>query len=138
MEIKKWLELFFSKQKHQMPNELAHIFLQLILPSDQPAPVELNEEFLYQLVYKRASLMFSHITWQAAAFVMILGGNPGKAVMYLAALRSKSTELTMDTIADAFPDGFLSDEDLNQLWDAQKVVGGNLLDKELSKCINGL
>ncbi len=75
--------------------------------------------------------MFKKVTWQAVAFLTYLSGKPGTAVMYLAAIQSKYDELTMENIAYSFPNGFLSEGDLSELWEAQKVKSQNLLDMEI-------
>lgn len=131
MNIIAWLELFFSKKQHPMDEATTRVLMHFMMTRDQGPDKELEEIFLYKLIDKRARVMFSQVSWQAVAFLAYITKNPGRAVMYLAAIRSRYQDLSTDSIAYTFPYGFLSDEDLDELWDAQKVNGQNLLDKEL-------
>lgn len=131
MEMKTWLELFFSKKQHPMDEATTRVLMNFMMETKPGPDKELEEIFLYQLIDKRARVMFSQVSWQAVAFLTYLTRTPGKAVMYLAAIRSKYQDLSTDSIAYTFPSGFLSDEDLDELWDAQKIESGNLVDKEI-------
>lgn len=125
----KWLELFFSKPRYEMSESHTRIFVGLTMNENPVPPKELETEFIYQIIKTRAQYMFRQVSWQAMAFLTILTHNPGKAIMYLTAIKSKQVDLTMATLAYTFPDGFLSNEDLDALWDAQKMEGGgNLID----------
>lgn len=124
-----WLKLFFSKPHHEMSESHTRIFVGLTMNENPVPPKELEVEFIYQVIKVRAQAMFKQTSWQAMAFLTILTLNPGKAIMYLTAIKSKQADLTMATLAYTFPYGFLSNEDLDALWDAQKMEGGgNLVD----------
>lgn len=131
MEMKTWLELFFSKKQHPMDSATTRVLMNFMMSHKSEPDKELEEIFLYKLIDKRAKIMFDKVSWQAVAFLTYLTRTPGNAVMYLAAIRSKYSDFTTDSIAYSFPSGFLSETDLSELWDAQKVNGTNLLDKEL-------
>ena len=124
-----WLKLFFSKPRYEMSERHTRLFVGLTISETPEPPPALQEEFVYKVIETRAQAMFKQISWQAMAFLTILTANPGKAIMYLTAIKSKQVDLTMATLAYTFPDGFLSNEDLDALWVAQKMEGGgNLVD----------
>ena len=127
--MEEWLKLFFNKKQHPMSEQTTKVFMHFLMESKPEPDNKLKEFFLYQLIDKRASVMFKKVSWQAVAFLAYLTTNPGKAVMYLTAIRSKYSSLTMDSITYSFPNGFLSNEDLDELWKAQKMKGGgNMID----------
>ena len=92
--------------------------------------------FISQLIKKRIENGHDYtIDMKLLLFLSEISQTPGKAVMYIWYLQYKSKELgikawDMDNfIFKIFTNGFFSDEDLNEVWEAQKVSGGsNLVD----------
>ena len=91
-----------------------------------------KEHFAFQVLKKRANYYKLHINEHALLAISIACKNPGQAVMFChALLRAESTvgEITVDKICTRiFPFGFPNAEKLEELWDAQKIDGNNLLD----------
>ena len=130
-----WAEEFLSQPTQPMSNETSHLFLAMVLgeKGDGDLPSQITEQFLYQVIEARAKHIGLDITPQAAVFLMFLTKNPGSAVMYLYAMRSRGTTLNMDTIANNFPMGFLTEETLSKMWDKQK---GYVNDVKVDNCLD--
>lgn len=88
---------------------------------------DLTKDFLFQVIQKRADLYKLKYTLPMLVFVRFLCDSPGKAVMWVHALKRMEQnvggEVSMTTLAYAFPLGFPTDAALNKLWDAQKGLG---------------
>lgn len=134
-------------QRHSMSRELSEIMIALMFGGKSNEFKDSDKPWLYQLIEKRLKMCFNYtLDEKTILFLCVLTGSPGKAVMYLWYLQYwcyenfKTKHITFDMFCkDIFPMGFFSDEDLNKLWDKQKIstlndkgerVGGsdNLLD----------
>ena len=129
---------FEKLQRHPMDEKLTRGMMVFILSNiDNPIP-EIQKEFLYKLIKKRIDVLYNYTIndWRLISFLMVLTQRPGRAVMYLTYLQywcknNEVKELTIDIFCEKiFPMGFPKEEDLNKLWDKQKVQGtpDNLLD----------
>lgn len=134
-------EPFEKLHRFPMNDELSKIMIQLML-SDVNIPED-ERPFLYQLIEKRIKHCFSYEINdpKLILFLCILTETPGNAIMYLTYLqywckKNDVKELTFHNFcSEIFPVGFPSEDDLQKLWDSQKVnVGGsdNLLDHQLA------
>lgn len=72
------------------------------------------------MIEKRAEYIGLEVSDQAKVFLMFETKSPGTAVMYLYALRSKFTSVTMNDLANVFPNGFPTEDTLEKMWDKQK------------------
>ena len=126
--IKTWASKFRSLGTQEMSREDTSTFLKLMMDSSTIKPPGLDSHFGFQVTYNRALSLFSEVSWQAAAWIATITDRPGAAVMYLYAIRDRYPKLTMNTIAYSFPNGFLTDESLSEMWEAQKIGGANYLD----------
>ena len=140
-------ELFckpFEKLKqHNMDNETSGLMIQLLMGNPQEIP-EKEKPFLLKLIEKRIEVVFDYVITdiKLLLFLCVLTETPGKAVMYLTYLqywakKNSKFEIDMDTFCQTiFPWGFPSDEDLDKLWDSQKVktkgMSDNLVDYPLA------
>jgi hypothetical protein len=93
-------------------------------------PSEFKTDFGFQVFKKRADHIGLKITDFAILSILLHCESPGTIVMYAFALkhRYKDANVTTTEVSLAFPDGFLTDEDLNILWDKQKIGSHNMLD----------
>ena len=120
-----WAEKFRSLATEPMSMDDCKLFMALAT-NTQSLPEEIELDKSFQLTFLRAKHIFESVDWQAAVFITAISKSPAQVVMYLSAIPSPN--LTMLTIGHAFPDGFLSQQDLNLMWDAQKENGRNSLD----------
>lgn len=133
--IQDWSKKFISLGKEPMNEQLSMVFMNMMLQDDDKnfkAP-ELEGQFLYQVISKRAEHMGIEISVPATIFLMFLTQSPGSAVMYLSALRSQKKLVNMNVIADMFPMGFVSAKDMETMWDAQK---GHIHQQKVDNCLD--
>lgn len=127
-----WVKKFEALPQHPMSKELSEAFVHASIAGDNFGPVpELEAQFMWKLIDARAKYIGLELSYQLKAFLTLLLDNPGIAVMYLYYLkcRAGTRMLDMAEFTNIFPMGYPSKEDLAVVWDAQKVKGGNLLDK---------
>lgn len=115
------------------------------LCSAKPIPLESVDKkdkfFLYELIEKRVQYSFGYKINDARVIVLIatMARNAGSAVMYLTYLQYKckkdnTKEVTFDYLIKLFPDGFVTESELQSIWYKLKVKKGegmgsdNLLD----------
>lgn len=87
----------------------------------------MSNDFLWQVISKRADLYKLKYTVPMLVFVRFLCSNPGTAVMWVHALKrlelKQGVTVNMEVLAHAFPMGFPTDAALHKLWDEQKGLG---------------
>lgn len=89
---------------------------------------DLNKDFLYQVMAKRAEYYGLKYTVPLLAFVRYLCNSPGTGVMWVHALKrleiKNGKQVDIEALSHAFPVGFPTDAALSTLWNAQKGIGG--------------
>jgi len=127
-----WSNEFFQQPTQPMSKEMSEIFLRMMFMEQEQQKVkipQIQSQFLYQIIDKRANYIGLELSEPAKIFLMFETKSPGTAVMYLYALRSKFTSVTMGNIADMFPMGFPTEPTLHKIWEKQKdPKGDNYLD----------
>lgn len=132
-------EKFKELERHPMTTETSQIMLGLIMaPPDTEELKQLMGEFLSQIIAKRFVALGYTMDDKTNIFISFIGETPGMAVMYCHYLAywcklNKIEHLDFnDFCSNAFPMGFPSTEDLETLWDSQKLEApsgsSNLLD----------
>lgn len=129
----KFLAVGNSKDINPMTVEQSKAFISMnFLERDRQAWVglqaDLSKDFLWNVLQKRADVYKLKYTVPMLAFVRFITDSPGKAVMWVHALKRLEQnikgEVSMTTLAYAFPIGFPTDAALSKLWDEQKGIGG--------------
>lgn len=135
-DMKKWSKEFFENANQLMSKEVASIFTNLIMAErKQNMNFEsVKKEFLFQLIDKRAEFIGLKMSDAVKVFLMYLSQSPGSAVMYIYAIRSKTTNVDMQILAELFDVGFLSEKALTKMWDAQK---GSHCGEKIDNCLDG-
>lgn len=91
---------------------------------------DLTKDFLFQVIQQRADMYKLKYTLPMLVFVRFICDSPGKAVMWVHALKRMEQdnhgEVSMNTLSYAFPMGFPTDAALHKLWDAQKGLGDSV------------
>ncbi len=134
-----WVAEFKKLPQHAMDDQVARIFMAMSIAEmsgNLNGLDEMEQLFLCRVISTRAQTINLSISRHAVVFLSFLTRNPGAAVMYLYFLRNEqrknNTNVSMDVITNLFPDGFPSDDELQDMWNKQKIeVGGrecNLLD----------
>lgn len=140
-----WGEEFFKREQVEMSTSLSHAFFHCTLLESKLSSVDIlsgmKDSFEVLLIQKRAEALGLSINDPATCFFTMLCRTPGEVTMYISALKyfldknpvgnKEDTEITMANIAFAFPQGFLSQKDIEEMWDKQKereCPCGNLLD----------
>jgi hypothetical protein len=136
-----WAASFLKAPTAPMSPSLTEAFFSLTMGEMQnlPLPPKLEESFEYQLVSRRSEFVGLKLSKHAIALIACISGSPGDSVMYVHALRyfqhkHGAKEVTVSEMANAFPMGFLAEQTLSELWDAQKGYNiglpcDNMLDK---------
>lgn len=128
------VELLFAKKfeelkKHPMDDDTSSIMLKLAMsngaiPEDDK---EINDHFMCKVIASRFKVLGYTMDIRTKLMIATITGSPGSAVMYCHYLayyckNKKIQHLTFDEFCmHAFPWGFPSNEDLQVLWDSQKV-----------------
>ena len=145
--IEKYFCVPFKKSaRHEMSLDLTEMLV--ILATADKDVLEANykderrgsEDFIFELIMKRVKHCFTYnITdFRLIFFLGAIAKSAGTAVMYLTYLQYWCKKHNVSTLdwetfnMRVFPDGFLSEKDLQKLWDGQKVNvksgSDNLLD----------
>lgn len=133
-----WTDNFLSKKfppdTAPMDKDTSGVFISLcFLESSGKSTAEmeasLEKDFLFNVLKKRADLYKLDYSIPALVFVAFLcQGRPGTAVMWVHAMvrlqQKIKDKITLHALAVAFPVGFPVESTLQQLWDAQKHIGG--------------
>ena len=129
-----WSKEFLQKANQQMSKELTGVFLKVLqMETSNISMPEAKEQFMYKLIEQRANFIGLDMTEASKVFLMLLAQSPGSAVMYLYAMRSKTTSLDMKSLAELFPVGFLSANDMEMMWDKQK---GYNCEEQFDNCLD--
>lgn len=130
-----WSDEFFSAAKNPMEQDISYVFLQMLMADEKPnfSIEKIKEEFLYKVIDSRAQYIGLKLSEAAKIFLLFKTKSPGTAVMYLYAIRSKTEVANMKTISELFEYGFLSSEDEEKMWDAQK---GFNCDEKKDNCLD--
>lgn len=123
----------FDKLKsHEMSEEDTELLIMLLMkekinPTNTPI-AEKDKPFLYQVIEKRIDACFTFEITDARLilFLCAIAKSPGTAIMYLAYLqywckKNDVKEIDLEKFAEIFPNGFPCEEDLQKIWDEQKV-----------------
>lgn len=131
---------FNKLKRHEMGIETTRLMYILLAGDPAHKIKESDKPWLFKIIEQRihGCLTMKISDERLLLFITHLAETPGNAVMYLAYLQYRCKkedikELSFEYFCESiFPFGFPSDEDLHQLWNAQKVrpEGGsdNLLD----------
>lgn len=139
-EWQDWTDKFLALGKAQnvqpMSPEQSKVFISMnFLERDEQGAkgvaADLNKDFLWNVIQKRADLYKLKYTIPMLVFVRFLCNSPGTAVMWVHALKrleqkTPTGTVTLETLAHAFPVGFPKDADLHAMWDAQKGLGDSV------------
>ena len=134
-----WCQEFLNT-KGVLPTGLAQVALNRMLIADKnndPMPPELTETFAHRVFSSHAKRIGLQMSPHALMFVaMVISRDPGTSVMYAHVLRffqlkKNLPSLNMVNVAEAFPDGFLTEDQLRKLWEKQKGGQGNGYDNLL-------
>jgi hypothetical protein len=128
------VELLFAKKfealkQHPMNDDTSSIMIKLAMsngaiPEDDE---EINDNFMIKIITGRFKVLGYTMDIRTKLMIASITGSPGAAVMYCHYLAYFCKQhniiwLTFDDFCmKAFPWGFPSEEDLNILWDSQKV-----------------
>jgi len=126
-----WVDSFKKAIREPMSMELSKIFINVNLMEMNEDGKPLTKEFLYQVIDKRSEYIGIKLNTYVKIFLMCIVRSPGAAVMYLYYLKSQHNDgsiIDMTKLTRLFPMGFLTADELDRLWDEQKVDGKNLLD----------
>ena len=126
------VELLYAKKfeelkRQPMNEESSKIMIGLLLSNIPEDDAEMNEQFLCKIIESRLKALGYTLDIKTKVFLAYLTGSPGTAVMYCHYLayfckKNNLKHLTFNTFCDtAFPFGFPTDDDLNILWDQQKI-----------------
>lgn len=83
-----------------------------------------KEEFIVKMCEKRCEVLEINIDQAVLLYItLVLAPNPAVVVMYLHAIAQKTRNevFTINDFCELFPNGFPTEETLNEAWDAQKV-----------------
>lgn len=128
-----WSQNFFNGQVIAMSETISRVFMNVVmleLANDANGVAHMVEEtkgyFPYQVLTKRAEFVGLDLSEPAKIFLCCLSNSPGTLVMYVYALRywqltNDGQPVTASSLASTFPMGFLTDQSLSEMWDAQKV-----------------
>lgn len=121
--FEEWSKEFFAQPVVPMNEKMSAIFINMSMMEHQQESMDIPEiqsQFLYQLIDKRAEHIGLNMSDQAKVFLMFEAKSPGTAVMYLYAFRSQGNSVNMGTLATLFPEGFPVENTLEKMWDKQK------------------
>ena len=126
MMYKDWCEEFFAAKTEPMDETLRELTMKSLM-----AELHMNMENpfkdmpLFQMVEKHAKAMELQATVPAMIVITCLAMKPGSILMYLSAIRSKTDVLNMEYICKTWPTGYIPEDELQRLWELQKVGSEN-------------
>lgn len=135
-DMQSWASEFVSKATQPLDKMANNVFNQMIIAEGESAfsLEQLKNEFMYQIIDKRAQYIGLEMSEPAKVFLMFMSRNPGSAVMYLYAIRTYMKRVTMQDLARVFPMGYLNESSLEEMWDKQK---GYFCDEKIDNCLDG-
>ena len=126
-DMSTWADEFIAADRRGMSEDEMMVMMAMTLNPDH-TPEGVKEDFIYQVVEKRATYLGLNPTPDCLTFLAILVDRPGKSTMYCSVFKAKGLDMTMTNLVKLFPNGFPDDDELQRLWVAQKVEGKNGLD----------
>lgn len=125
-------ELFakeFDKFKNSpMDKDTSELFITLTLAKNIPIDIPEDEKpFLYKLMERRLEVLHNYkLDFKTLLFLSFLCKNAGTCVMYIWFLQYEANKRNIDSIdfqtfTEIFAWGFPSENQLEKLWDSQKV-----------------
>lgn len=121
-------------QTEPMSTEISKLLIQLMLVPEI-SETDLEGDFIYNVIVKRCKVLSLGLSLKLRVFLSFLcRGIPGNSTIYLSYIKyrtsnSKSEVMLEDFCKDIFPNGFLTEDSLRDIWLAQKVeVKGSLRD----------
>jgi hypothetical protein len=144
MKLKSLIDVCAGKQMVPMDrNQMEGFFLCCMMEKDKRGhkpPPDRDMSVSFRIVESRleAAGILDKVSFPARLFVACLCDRPGLCVMWAYTLahmleKSGGMPVTMSSITENFPNGFPSDAQSNECWDAQKghahgVKADNLMD----------
>lgn len=127
-----WIPLWNKVSRTPMSKEDTKYFLHIMMMDDKDAKdiVEkclADEDFMAQIIHKSMKSRFSmDLDWKLTLWLIISLTTPGEAVMVFAYLKwqMKQKDLTKMTFNDyirIFPFGFPTKDEMQWLWECQKI-----------------
>ena len=144
-EFKNWVrKVEEPTRREQMSLDLAKLFMILLSCEERGEEVPKPDflEFSHEVAEKRAKAINLEINDPALILICFLSdGIPGNIVMYLYFLKQQQLErkvpITVKEMAvSIFPFGFISKNGLSELWEEQKVVEENGLNRSRSNLLD--
>lgn len=139
--VKEWAEEFFKQPVEHMAPDVATAFMAMVIAEvenseDHKRQAVIEQQFLYQVVEAKCAKHNLSMTKYAKMFMFALVRNPAEVTMYVVALRAskKANTVTMERLGWLFPNGFLTEQSMSNMWDKQKYkpqpgcIGDNSLD----------
>ncbi len=138
---KYFCEPFDKAQRVPMSKESTEFLMWLLRSEKLRDFTEKKKPFIMKVIESRLKTWFSFSIRDSrlTLFIAIISKTPGTAIMYLTYLqywckKNETEEIDLNKFCrEIFPMGFLSKEDLEKIWDGQKVLrekegSDNLLD----------
>lgn len=124
------ISLMKNSPKFQMDTDLGGILISLLVGGKNFSIPHKKKPFLTQVIEKRisASHTFSTSDFRLILFLASVSETPGCAILYLWYIQywcysNKIKEIDLDIFCNRiFPNGFLSQKNLQKIWDNQKVI----------------
>lgn len=123
-----------------MPKELAEIFFNLCFTENKGKTDGLynlmkKQSWVLEAIEKRIDVLLT-VKISKAVQILILTiceGSIGSCIMYLYytqrwAKLNNRTHVGMEEFSWIFPNGYITEPELQRLWNLQKISGGNLID----------
>ena len=132
----KWTDAFLSRESQcELDGDVAEALMHCAFfeKSGNKLDDEDKESFAFQVLKKRADYYKLYISEHAILAISLACKNPSHAVMFCHALLREQLKhdklINVERLCtEIFPLGFPNAEKFDELWDAQKVDGDNLLD----------
>ncbi len=145
--IEKYICVPISKAKqHQMTKDVSEMFISFTMMDKSSIDIDNNMDrdmvndkggkfWVYVALKKRVeACLTAKFNVKVLVFLMFLYESIGTCIlmayyMQYRATKRKLSEISIREMAEMFPNGFPSREDLHKIWDDSKIVdGGNLID----------
>ncbi len=128
--LKRWVLLSKTLPIEQMSADRSQLFLEATLAEKNRGllPQDFIQDAYVKLMTKRAEKIGLTISDYVKVFLLQICDTPGSIVIYLALLRSYGKVATMNDISFVFPNGFLTRDSMEKLWEAQCINGTNMID----------
>ena len=131
-DIDDWCETFKGLPTEPMTHELSRVFLACMLGGVNREVIE--DLFTYKVINARAEALNLEIEQALIDFLSILCKSPGDVTLYLSLLKNEAVQgnrANMENFTMLFPMGFPNQDELEIVWDLQKMQNaplGNALD----------